>query len=180
MDGENAWEYYPQNGWAFLQGLYTRLAEHPRLRLTTFSDVLGRSRPRELPELCAGSWVHGNLSTWIGDSAKNRAWELLAAAKRAVDGAFQSEQDDKGPKWVYAVLRQLAVCEASDWFWWLAEGEGLQDAPEFCALFRRNLTTLYALLEIDPPSELAQPLTEPAGGELPAASEVTGAMRRSG
>ena len=28
LDGENAWEHYPQNGYHFLKGLYAALAEH--------------------------------------------------------------------------------------------------------------------------------------------------------
>jgi len=35
MDGENAWEYFPDNGYHFLSSLYQRLTEHPRIKLTT-------------------------------------------------------------------------------------------------------------------------------------------------
>lgn len=179
MDGENAWEYYPQNGWSFLQTLYTRLVAHPHMNLTTFSEVLENTPARPLPELCAGSWVHGSLSTWIGDAAKNRAWEQLITAKRAVDRALDSGFDEQDPKWVYAVLRQLAICEASDWFWWPGEGERLEHAPEFEALFRRNLEALYRLLEVEPPEDIAGVQPESVDESLPQAPDVTGAMRRS-
>ena len=33
----------------------------------------------------AGSWVYGSLATWMGDAAKNRAWDLLCEAKAAFD-----------------------------------------------------------------------------------------------
>lgn len=158
MDGENAWEYFENNGWDFLQKLYTRLAEHPALRLTTFSDALKAAELRTLPPLCAGSWVHGSLSTWIGDAAKNRAWSLLIEAKRAVDAALESSAESVRPDHIKSVLRQLAICEASDWFWWPGEGERLQDAPEFDALFRRNLRTLYGLLHLEPPAALDRPI----------------------
>ena len=39
MDGENAWEYYPENGREFLSMLYERLSSHPRFRLSTFSEL---------------------------------------------------------------------------------------------------------------------------------------------
>ena len=31
LDGENAWEWYPENGFYFLSQLYTTLADHPEL-----------------------------------------------------------------------------------------------------------------------------------------------------
>ncbi|MBN2644442.1 MAG: glycoside hydrolase, partial [Desulfuromonadaceae bacterium] len=114
LDGENAWEYYPDNAFHFLQALYRKLTEHPRLRMSTFSDVLARlpeqSMPR-LPVLKAGSWVYGSFSTWIGDKDKNAAWELLVEAKccydRVVESGMLSEE-----KMAEAAL-QLAVCEGS-------------------------------------------------------------------
>jgi alpha-amylase/alpha-mannosidase (GH57 family) len=37
LDGENAWEYYPFNGWYFLRAMYAALASHPDIRLATLS-----------------------------------------------------------------------------------------------------------------------------------------------
>ena len=88
MDGENAWEYYPENGREFLSMLYQRLSSHPRFRLSTFSDVVKRVPLQPLPRLTAGSWVCGNFSVWIGHPAKNRAWERLIDARLAVDEAI--------------------------------------------------------------------------------------------
>ena len=110
MDGENAWEYFHQNGRDFLNGLYEALASHPVFNLTTFSDTLEGRQPQALPSLCAGSWVYGNFSTWIGEPAKNRAWYLLCEAAQAVIRSGRA----KDP----VVQHQLALCEASDWFWW--------------------------------------------------------------
>ena len=179
MDGENAWEYYPQNGWDFLHTLYARLAEHPNLRLTTFSDVLEDTRPQELPSLCAGSWVYGTFSTWIGDSAKNRAWEMLAEAKRAVDSALESFDDEAQPEWAQAVQTQLAICEASDWFWWMRADDQSEDESAFDALFRQQLAELYRLIDLAPPNALEAAI---GGGtdKAPTGPDVaTGAMHRS-
>lgn len=171
MDGENAWEYYEENGRDFLQALYARLADHPVLNLTTFSEALKSASVQSLPALCAGSWVHGNLSTWIGEGTKNRAWGLLVDAKRAVDSSVQAQDPP--------VLRQLAICEASDWFWWPGEGELLRDAPEFDALFRRNLAALYELIGVAPPEILAQPLLSSRSDDGDHPDFEAGAMRRS-
>ncbi|MEJ2115096.1 MAG: glycoside hydrolase, partial [Gammaproteobacteria bacterium] len=74
LDGENAWEHFPKNGYYFLNALYKRLANHPDIELTTYSAFLeGKDiQPQILTKLIAGSWVHGTLSTWIGDKDKNR------------------------------------------------------------------------------------------------------------
>lgn len=50
LDGENAWEYYPFNGYYFLRALYAALADHPLLELITlliaFSATSKRCRCR--------------------------------------------------------------------------------------------------------------------------------------
>ena len=45
LDGENAWEYYPENGYYFLDELYRSLAEHPQLQLTTFEQFQAEKSP---------------------------------------------------------------------------------------------------------------------------------------
>src|SRR5574340_120199 len=75
LDGENAWEYYPYNGFYFIDELYTTLENHEQIRTTTYSDYLekqGKARhaadyaqTRSLGNIVAGSWVYGNFSTWI-------------------------------------------------------------------------------------------------------------------
>lgn len=179
MDGENAWEYYHENGWAFLHELYTRLDEHPELRLTTFSEALARRTPAKLPRLRAGSWVHGSLGTWVGDPAKNRAWDLLCDAKRAMDAALQLVDTRQPPDWVEAVYHQLAICEASDWAWWLGDDNVLEDAPEFDALYRHQLARLYRMIGMAPPDVLDLPVAHAPESSATPAIEVQGAMRRS-
>jgi alpha-amylase/alpha-mannosidase (GH57 family) len=82
LDGENAWEYYPYNGFYFLDELYAALEKHPRIATRTFAQLLDENREAaSLPVLVAGSWVYGNLATWIGSPDKNRAWDLLLRSK---------------------------------------------------------------------------------------------------
>ena len=40
LDGENAWEYYPENGFYFLTALYQQLSQHESIELTTYSQYL--------------------------------------------------------------------------------------------------------------------------------------------
>ncbi|MBP6809286.1 MAG: glycoside hydrolase, partial [Chromatiaceae bacterium] len=113
MDGENAWEYYPHNASFFLPELYRRLASHPRLELTTFSGLLaGLAGPTPaLERLVAGSWVYGTLSTWIGNADKNRAWDMLGAAKAAYDRALATRTWSEEER--ERLELQLATCEGS-------------------------------------------------------------------
>ena len=180
LDGENAWEWYPYNGYYFLAALYDRLAAHPAIETTTYRDWLdARSRAEvastgigELAALTAGSWVRGNFSTWIGSSQKNRAWDLLAAAKHCFDLVIASGRLDAARR--RAALEQLAVCEASDWFWWFGDYNPAEAVASFDRLFRENLGRLYASLDLPAPAELSDPIGHGSGGP-----EAGGAMRRA-
>lgn len=173
LDGENAWEHYPYNGYYFFEDLYGLLAEHPRIRTTTYAELLARPKPPPatvLPRLTAGSWVYGTLSTWIGDTAKNRGWDLLCEAKQSCDRVLASGRLDSAQ--VAAVNAQLAICESSDWFWWFGDYNPSAAVASFDSLFRRNLARLYGLLQLEPPAHLDTPIC--AGS----ATAEGGSMRR--
>ena len=166
LDGENAWEYYPENGYYFLTALYKRLVEHPNIELTTFSDCLDAARatktqPTKLPSLVAGSWVYGSFSTWIGDSAKNRGWDMLIEAKQRFDYVVASGVLDAAE--LSRAEQQLAVCEGSDWFWWFGDYNPADSVSSFESLFRLNLSILYQYLGVLPPSYLTQVFTQGSG-----------------
>jgi alpha-amylase/alpha-mannosidase (GH57 family) len=153
LDGENAWEYYPENGYRFLATLYRELTSHPLIELVTFSEVLDRGiEPRPLPEMVAGSWIGGSFSTWIGYPAKNRAWDMLCDAERAFDAAVASGQLDTAQR--TAAEQQLLVCEGSDWFWWFGQGNLGDTVSDFERLFQRHLLNLYSLIRTPPPDYL--------------------------
>lgn len=153
LDGENAWEHYPENGYYFLSALYRELAAHPRLRLTTFSERLSREKQfGTIDRLVAGSWVYGTFSTWIGDADKNRAWDILVHAKSAYDRIVASGQLPEEHR--ARAEAQLKVCEGSDWFWWFGDYNPAQTVSDFDRLFRDHLRDLYALIGVQPPEEL--------------------------
>lgn len=172
MDGENAWEHYHENGVPFLKQLYRSIAEHPEYELTTFSDYLDRHPAKKrLTHLVPGSWVYGNFSTWIGDAAKTRGWELLIEAKHAFDAHYPSLPPDRRE----AAAEQLRICEGSDWCWWFGDYNPGPVVRDFDQLYRQQLTALYQLLGVDPPASLESPISE-GGGE----AEGGGTMRRGG
>lgn len=171
LDGENAWEYYPYNGYYFISELYRLLSNHPHIQLCTFGDYVRDhgDAVQDLPKLAAGSWVYGNFSTWIGDPAKNRAWDLLCHVKLVVDqkiGNFSAERQE-------AIRQQLARCEGSDWFWWFGDYNPGDAVRDFDGLYRDHLRQLYDLLEQSAPAELDQAISQGGGS-----AEAGGTMRR--
>ncbi len=172
LDGENAWEYYPANGYHFLTALYARLSDHPLIEMTTFADcVQAIPAPRALSRLVAGSWVYGTFSTWIGDKDKNRGWELLIEAKQHLDTAIRAGR--LGGERLEQALEQLAICEGSDWCWWFGDYNPAVAVSDFERLYRHHLAVLYELMGEPVPEVLSRVLIH--GGGHPAAG---GTMRR--
>jgi alpha-amylase/alpha-mannosidase (GH57 family) len=152
MDGENAWEHYPANGFYFLSELYRRFSGHDRIALTTFREAVAEHNAHSLSGIVAGSWVYGTFSTWIGEPAKNHAWDMLVEAKRQFDDFVSL--NPLSPAERRQLDRQLAVCEGSDWFWWLTEDGAAGTIGEFERLYHLHLANLYRLMGLDPPAEL--------------------------
>ena len=180
LDGENAWEYYSYNGYYFLSDLYEALAAHPFIRMTTFSDYLQQCSggglacavARQMPQVMAGSWVYGTFSTWIGDRAKNHAWDLLCAAKQSFDQVMASNRLSAEER--AAASHQLADCESSDWFWWFGDYNPAQSVAMFDQLYRANLSRLYQHLHLPVPAVLSHPICHGSTQGV----ETGGTMRR--
>ena len=173
LDGENAWEYYPYNGYYFLNELYSALENHDAVRTTTFAAVLDQAPATEpLATLVAGSWVYGNFATWIGSTDKNRAWDLLCAAKQAYD--LVAARGELSVDVLAEATRQLSDCEGSDWFWWFGDYNPGEAVAAFDQLFRQKLGNLYRLLRLPVPPQLSVAISL-GGGK----AELSGAMRRA-
>ncbi|MGC8875164.1 MAG: glycoside hydrolase family 57 protein, partial [Chloroflexia bacterium] len=118
LDGENAWEYYENDGKEFLHSLYRLLSEDPELVTVTPSEYLARFPEMPAIEtLWAGSWIDHDFATWIGEDEENRAWEDLGMVRD-----FLQEYVSGKRKADEAVLAQaldlMYAAEGSDWFWW--------------------------------------------------------------
>ena len=171
MDGENAWEYFPENAYYFLSQLYRRISEHPQLELSTYSEILRDQKPEplKLKHLVAGSWVYGTFSTWIGDDDKNKAWDMLCNAKQDADAALKKKSFSKDE--IFQIEKQMALCEGSDWFWWFGDYNPSQSVKDFDYLYRRHLANLYRLINEPAPAYLQQVISE-GGSSEPAAGGV--------
>ncbi len=185
LDGENAWEYYPYNGYYFLTELYQALANHPNIEMVTQSEICQAINTPEqslykvlcgnLPEIAAGSWVYGSFSTWIGSNDKNRGWDLLCEAKKVYDSVLAT--GDLSEKQQQLCENQLAICEGSDWFWWLGDYNSATSVNSFDQLYRRNLSNLYILLAEPIPADLSKPINQEVLAQLNNAM-LSGTMKR--
>lgn len=167
LDGENCWEFYPQDGLPFLHALYGKLSRNNKLKLVTVSEFLEQypptaSIPRE--KLHSGSWVDGSFSTWIGDRIKNKAWDHLTQAREMLAKHPEATESTNPEAW-----DALYAAEGSDWFWWFGEGHSSNQDAMFDQLFREHLMAIYQALNEPIPPELQRPIDhhEKRGDHLP-------------
>ena len=159
LDGENAWEHYPEHAAPFFDALYGALAAEPGIVTVTASEAANLASARPLPRVIAGSWIYRNLATWIGHPEKNRAWELLAAAREAVVAASGA------PRWEHPAWRAIFAAEGSDWFWWYGDDHQTAYGAEFDSGFRDKLRGAYVAAGVQVPPELDEPIRKaPARG----------------
>ncbi len=163
LDGENAWEWYPDDKRTFLHGLYRRLSHDPNLHCITVGEYLKQNPPRrKLNNLFTGSWVDHNLTRWIGTESKNTMWDLLARARQTVEkyrGTPRLTQKN-----LQEALRNIYIAEGSDYQWW-ADSMPYYLAAPFDGLFRKHLANVYRSLEVPVPEELYSPILLPEEGE---------------
>lgn len=156
LDGENCWEFYPQDGIPFLNALYTILSNNSEIQLVTVSEFIERHSPTvTIPaaDLHSGSWVDGSFTTWIGDPAKNRAWDLLTTARQTLANHPEATEAANPEAW-----EALYAAEGSDWFWWFGEGHTSNQDAMFDQLFREHLAALYRALDEPIPDNVRMPV----------------------
>jgi len=153
LDGENAWEYFEENGYPFLTELYKGLLKLSWCKTVTMDEVAA-SNAKKLEKLAPGSWIGGDFSTWSGHPDKNRAWELIYQTKRDVEHCTHPISDETARQIQFHFL----ASECSDWFWWYGDDHATDFALEFDTLFRNHLITIYQLMNIHPPADLFEPI----------------------
>ncbi|MCU0501374.1 MAG: glycoside hydrolase family 57 protein [Anaerolineae bacterium] len=159
LDGENAWEHYERNGTPFLHALYAGLSRRAELKAVTVGEYLREFGPRPaatLARLATGSWISGDLTTWIGDPEHNRAWDALIAT-RAIVAQIQREQPHHAG--LPRAWQALYAAEGSDWFWWYSHRNNSDQNPIFDRLFRDDLAAVFEALDRPVPAWLDVPIS---------------------
>ncbi|MGZ4789459.1 MAG: hypothetical protein ACXVZX_13145, partial [Terriglobales bacterium] len=158
LDGENAWEFYPESGREFLRRVYQALEHDPALQAVTMSEAMELHRdPPRLDALVPGSWINANFNVWIGAPEDNKAWDYLNEARD-----FYARVSPKAdPEKAKLAFEELLIAEGSDWNWWYGPEHHSANDREFDELYRKHLSNIYQLLGADVPLYLAQPIAAP-------------------
>jgi alpha-amylase/alpha-mannosidase (GH57 family) len=161
LDGENAWEYYPENGRQFLREFYRRVQDDPEMRALTVSEAVeANANAPAMQEIFPASWINANFDVWIGHREDVRAWDLLRDAREVY--ARHAERGARGDSVAAERLRRayeaVLAAEGSDWNWWYGPEHGSVNDAEFDELYRKHLTEIYAALDEQAPDALAHPI----------------------
>ncbi|MDD4941566.1 MAG: glycoside hydrolase family 57 protein [Candidatus Omnitrophica bacterium] len=150
LDGENAWEYYRNDGHDFLELLYGRLSEAKFLKTVTPGEYLQEFPAKaQIKRLAAGSWIYGEFSKWINNPYKNKGWEYLAIARQELQKMIDNGEPVSDKAW-----KQMYIAEGSDWYWWFGE-----DYPGyFDRLYRMHMSNFYTLINKPIPDYLNHPI----------------------
>jgi alpha-amylase/alpha-mannosidase (GH57 family) len=157
LDGENAWEHYPNSGAEFLDALYGALeAPGGRIETVTMSEATRAPPGPAIPRIHSGSWIEASYRIWIGHAEDRQAWTALGRARDAVAAAERTGAVDAGR--LAKAKRHLYAAEASDWYWWYGEDFTTELAAEFDGLFRGHVIQAALLAGAHPPAEALEPI----------------------
>jgi alpha-amylase/alpha-mannosidase (GH57 family) len=155
LDGENAWEHFPDGGESFLNAWYSGLASQNDFKTQTPSEFFAQKPNRKtLTQLHTGSWIHANFDIWIGDEEENQAWEWLGETRRFLESKSNVIDDEK---WSLALM-EIYAAEGSDWFWWYGPDFSTDNDLIFDQLFRTHLLNVYRICEEPPPEKYYLPI----------------------
>jgi alpha-amylase/alpha-mannosidase (GH57 family) len=161
LDGENAWEHYPNDGKAFLHNLYRMLSEDERIVTVTPSEYLEKfpNEPsRRIDDLWPGSWISHDFSTWIGEDEENRAWDYLRRVREMLKRYETGLQTPPSEEALEEAMTQMYIAEGSDWFWWYGVDQNSGSDEDFDRQYRDTLKQVLTTLGEQPPDWLDVPI----------------------
>jgi len=177
-DGENVWTYYKNDGKDFLLALYDLLQKDDQIITMTPKEFITQIKPIdkqwELEPLATGSWVYGELSTWIGEESENKAWNMLNKLRQEfikiplTDEIIQLKEPqkiDRQKYYLYKAWHTLFAAEGSDWFWWYGNDWDSGNDQYFARLHRELMVNalkylLKAGYQVEFPSLIFEPLDQ--------------------
>jgi alpha-amylase/alpha-mannosidase (GH57 family) len=160
LDGENAWEYYPQSGREFLRRFYDALQRDLGIEAVSVEEAIARHKNvSPLPSLTPGSWISANFNVWIGAPEDNKAWDYLYHARNYYQQAAASAKEEQRK----LAFEEILIAEGSDWNWWYGPEHHSANDRDFDELYRKHLSNVYQALGGKPPDYLAQPIAGEIG-----------------
>jgi len=155
LDGENAWEFYENDGNDFLKLFYETIERNNDFEVITFSDYINKyDNKNYLSYIAPGSWINGNFKIWIGHHEDNEAWLYLAKTRDDLEKHINSLNQDE----IEEVMKYIFIAEGSDWCWWYGDEHSTEFQLEFDELFRNNLKMVYKIIKKPYPPYLDTPI----------------------
>ena len=159
LDGENAWEYYENDGKDFLNALYHGLSENETIKTVTPSEYLEMfPQQRSLDNLFPGAWFSANYETWIGETEENMAWDYLSRVRYDLSKYDMTKVRTASPEAIAQALDFMYLAEGSDWFWWYGSDQDSGQDEYFDAGFRALLAKVYESLGEPAPAFVNVPI----------------------
>jgi alpha-amylase/alpha-mannosidase (GH57 family) len=158
MDGENAWEFFADNGRTFFETLYGHLDDDDELEAVTISDHLGLDsiKRKAIDTVFPASWINHDFKIWIGEEQDNVSWDYLSMVRRDLvkfTKASEKKQDRKD-EFLRKAWREFYIAEGSDWNWWYSGKAHMGSDNPFDKLYRTHLKNVYRHLKKDVPDFL--------------------------
>ncbi|MFA5085446.1 MAG: glycoside hydrolase family 57 protein [Candidatus Omnitrophota bacterium] len=158
MDGENAWEFFADNGRTFFETLYGHLDDDDELEAVTISDYLGLEglRSKTLNTVFPASWINHNFKIWIGEEQDNVSWDYLSRVRKdLIRYTERSRKRGEGEsESMRKAWREFYIAEGSDWNWWYSGKAHMGSDNPFDGLYRTHLKNVYKYLKKDIPDFL--------------------------
>jgi alpha-amylase/alpha-mannosidase (GH57 family) len=159
MDGENAWEYFEDNGRTFFETLYSELSKTEDMPTATVSGYIEKAPPKKaISSVFPASWINHNFEIWIGQEQDNESWEYL---HRTRDDLVRFTKDmPKKDRDAQRAWREFYISEGSDWNWWYSGKINTGDHNPFDRLYRMHLKNVYKALKKPVPDFLDKAISQ--------------------
>jgi alpha-amylase/alpha-mannosidase (GH57 family) len=147
VDGENAWEYYKNDGKEFFHALYQSLTDSKTIKTITPSEYLEKfPEQQEIEDLFPGAWFSPNYDTWIGEPEENQAWDYLRRTREVLAKYDVSNVRKASPDAIALAQDFMYLAEGSDWFWWYGADQDSGQDSYFDEGFRALLRNVFISL----------------------------------
>ena len=151
-DCENCWENYQNDGYEFLNKIYSLIENDKTIETVLISDYIKNDKHKKnLKKIYAGSWIDKTFQYWIGEPEKNKAWAALKNTKNDYTSFMKANKNHPN---LQKAKREILIAEGSDWFWWYGEPNNSGQDFLFDYMFRERLKNVYILLGLTPPDYL--------------------------
>ena len=152
LDGENAWENYPNDGKDFLNALYQDLSDSKTIKTVTPSEYFALHPPtKTIESLFPGAWFSPNYDTWIGEEEEATAWNYLLKTREVLAEYDIARRRVVAPDKFAQAIDFMYLAEGSDWFWWYGADQDSGDDAYFDRGFRALLEGVYTSLGLPVP-----------------------------